>query len=33
MCSVSQLGLNRCLVTTDTFGSAVIDSPAIPPPL
>lgn len=33
MCSVSQSGLNRCLVTTDTFGSAVIDSHAIPPPL
>lgn len=33
MSSVSQLGPNRCLVITDTFGSAVIGSHAIPPPL
>lgn len=33
MSSVSHLGPNRCLVTTDTFGSAVIDTHTIPPPL
>lgn len=32
MSSVSQLGLNRCLVSTDTFGSALIGTHAIPPP-
>lgn len=33
MSSVSRLGLNRCLVSTDTFGSAVIGTHAISPPL
>lgn len=33
MSSVSQLDPNRCLVITDTFGSAVIGTHAMPPPL